>query len=194
MARIQIFNQTTKETGKIKLRFRLRDGRNVQLYHKSEIEADISDLAKFEADGTPKKRANYNRNLEKAIKERIAVMQTVYDNALKDGVSLTKESFEIEIDKILHPDAYMKEEDDPGARLLLKRFDKYISEGLFSDSRKAAYWVTFRILERFLIISNKESINYDEVDADFIMAFREFIINEWEFAIKKRNIQISTRM
>lgn len=186
MARIQIINRTKKTEGKITLRFRLRDGREVDLYHKSEIEADLSDLCKFEADGTPKKRANFNRNLHKSIIERIGILQAVYDSAVKEGRNLTNESFELDIDKNLHPEAYKEEEADPTARLLLKRFDKYINDGLFSDARKAAYWVTYRILERFLTISKREAITFDEVDADFIMNFREFIINEWEFAKKKK--------
>ena len=35
------------QTGNIRIRFRLRDGRNVDLYHKSEIHAELADLAKF---------------------------------------------------------------------------------------------------------------------------------------------------
>lgn len=186
MARIQIINRTKRTEGKITLRFRLRDGREVDLYHKSEIEADLSELCKFEADGTPKKRANFNRDLHKSIIERIGVMQDVYDLAVKEGRKLTNDNFEMEIDKCLHPEAYKGKEDDPSERLLLKRFDKYITDGLFSEGRKRGYWVTFRILERFLIISKRESITFDEVDADFIMNFREFIINEWEFAKKKK--------
>jgi hypothetical protein len=188
MARIQIINRTKRTEGKITLRFRLRDGREVDLYHKSEIEADLSDMCKFETDGTPKKRANFNRDLHKRIIERIGIMQAVYDMAVKEGRLFNNDTFELEIDKNLHPEAYKEEEEeaDPSARLLLKRFDKYITDGLFSDARKRAYWVTYRILERFLIISKRESITFDEVDADFIMNFREFIINEWEFAKKKK--------
>lgn len=85
MVRISIINRTTKKEGRINLRFRLRDGRNVDLYHKSEIEADLSDLSKFESDGTPKKRANFNRALESAIKDRMALMHSAYDEAVKAG-------------------------------------------------------------------------------------------------------------
>lgn len=186
MTRIQILNRSKKTEGKITLRFRLRDGREIDLYHKSEIEADLSDLCKFETDGTPKKRANFDRDLHKKISERISIMQTVYDEAVKNGRILTKESFESEIDKVLHPEAYTEEEADPSKKLLLNRFNKYINDGLFSDARKRAYWVTYRILERFLAISRRETISFGEVDADFIMSFRKFIINEWEYAKKKK--------
>lgn len=186
MARIQIINRTKKTEGKITLRFRLRDGREIDLYHKSEIEADLSDLSKFEADGTPKRRANYNRKLHAAITERISLMQSVYDEAVKEGRTLTNELFESDIDLHLHPEKYQHEEADLSKRLLLNRFKKYIEDGLFSETRKRAYWVTYRIMERFLIITKQEEINIDEVTPDFIMNFREFIINEWEFVKKKK--------
>lgn len=51
MKGLTLFRRTTKSEGMIKLRFRLKDGREVDLYHKSEIKADIKDLAKLEDDG-----------------------------------------------------------------------------------------------------------------------------------------------
>ncbi|MDE6236465.1 MAG: hypothetical protein K2M45_01195 [Muribaculaceae bacterium] len=190
MARIQLYNQTTKKSGKIKLRFRLTDGRSVQLYHKSKIEAEISELSKFEKDGSPKKRANYNRELCNIISERMSLMQEVYDKCVKYGMPLTREYYEEEVDRQLHPEKYITEEEDPTQKLLLNRFARYIESGLFSDARKAGYWVTYRILERFLIITKNEHINYDEVAPDFIMNLREFMIKEWEYAKKKKWVHL----
>lgn len=194
MARIQIINRTKKTEGKITLRFRLRDGREIDLYHKSEIEADLSDLSKFEADGTPKKRANFNRNLHMAIKERISLMQTVYDEAVKEGKTLTNELFESDIDLHLHPEKYQHEEADPSTRLLLYRFEKMVNGNELitkdgkpiSEGRKEHYKVFLRIMERYLIITKQEDITFDKVDKDFILSFRDFMINEYKFAEKKK--------
>ena len=46
-----LFRRTTKSEETIKLRFRLRNGHGVELYHKSEIKAEIKNLAKLEDDG-----------------------------------------------------------------------------------------------------------------------------------------------
>lgn len=46
-----LFRRTTKSEETIKLRLRLRNGYGVDLYHKSEIKAEIKNLAKFENDG-----------------------------------------------------------------------------------------------------------------------------------------------
>ena len=63
MERITLFVRTTKKDGPIKLRFRLRDGESVQLYHKSDIVAEQKDLDKFNLDGTIKGRVQiYNKD------------------------------------------------------------------------------------------------------------------------------------
>ncbi len=41
MRHFLLAHRTAKTKGSIKLRFRLRDGRNVQLFHKSDIDADL---------------------------------------------------------------------------------------------------------------------------------------------------------
>ncbi len=45
--RINNSKRKTKKEGSIRLRLRLPDGRGADLYHKSEIDADLKDLDKF---------------------------------------------------------------------------------------------------------------------------------------------------
>lgn len=60
MERITLYLRTQKTKG-IKLRFRLTDGREIQLFHKSEIIADLSDLSRFTDDCQLKPRTTvYN--------------------------------------------------------------------------------------------------------------------------------------
>ena len=179
--------RTKKKTGKIKLRFRLTEGRGFFLYHKSDIEAEISDLGKIEPDGTLKKQVKIlpPKQLLDAIQSEIRLMEDVFTSA--DPKPTTSEEFELMIDKRLHPENYKEGKKYPDApKDLLTRFAKYIDDGLFSEGRKRGYWVTYRILERFLIITDQKEIRIDEVGADFLMQFREFIIREWEFVKKKK--------
>lgn len=79
MERITLYIRTTKTSGSIKLRFRLTEGREIQLFHKSEIEADLSDLKKFNADGSLKPRVTiYNENLSAAVLKEIGAMREAY--------------------------------------------------------------------------------------------------------------------
>ena len=65
MERITYHLQSKKKKN-IKLVFRLRDGRDVQITHKSDIRADLADLEKLNPDGTVKGRISiYNTDLAK---------------------------------------------------------------------------------------------------------------------------------
>ena len=65
MKGLTIVKRTNKAEGTIRLRFRLRDGRGVDLYHKSEIDADLKDLDKFADNGELKPRVSvYNKKLK----------------------------------------------------------------------------------------------------------------------------------
>lgn len=57
MERIIILTRTTKKEGNIKLRFRLYDGRDFELFHKSQISVSLEDLKKFNIDGSWKYRS-----------------------------------------------------------------------------------------------------------------------------------------
>lgn len=186
MPRITIFTQTKKTDGSIKVRFRITDGRKIQLYHRSEIEATLSDLSKFEADGSPKKRANFNRKLHKELTDRITALSTVYEKCIGVGMPVNKDTFDEEVDRYLFPQKYQEEESERCDRGLLNRFGEYISGALIGDRRKRAYWVTYRTLERYLKINQLIGIGYEDVTPDFIMNLRDFIINEYQFASKKR--------
>lgn len=183
MARITIYNRTTKTKGSINIRFRLSDGRSVQLFHKSEITADLVELAKFEPDGTPKRRSNYNIELADAIRERINLMIDVYQEGYRNGLTFTNAIFDEEINKRLRPNDYQEGKDK---RRLLTRFQKYIEAGPFSVSRAKCYMVTANILERFLIINNIPDVSIDEVTPDFIRAFRDFMVDEWKYAANSK--------
>ena len=76
---ITLYYRTTKTSGKIKLRFRLIEGREVQLFHKSNIVADLADLKKFDIDGSLKPRVSiYNENRRVAIIREIEAMREAY--------------------------------------------------------------------------------------------------------------------
>ena len=156
MERITLYLRTTKTSGKIKLRFRLIEGREVQLFHKSQIDADLADLKKFEMDGSLKPRVSiYNEKLRSAITREIEAMREAY-NLLKDeGRVFDANDFEEMIDKILNPDKYniVKVEE---VETLLDRFNRYIdglkTYGTVSEGRAKIYRIVWDKLSRFLII------------------------------------------
>ncbi len=180
MHRITIFKRTTKKDGFIKLRFRLRDGRSVDLYHKSDIIADLKSLEKFTEEGKPKPKVSiYDKDLLAKITEVITAMNMAYREMKDKGMSMTGDNFEITIDKILHPDKVARAE----ARTLLARFDRFAKEGLrdglFGDACSRHYEVIRKELRRFLIINKIEDILPADFTADILMELAVFFRDEY---------------
>lgn len=177
--------RTTKKSGKIKIRFRVSDGREVQLFYKSEIEAEVSEVEKLNIDGTPKKRANYDRDLVRRIEERKLLINSVYEAMQSEGQEINAQRLSDAIERELHPEKF---EEEASSRELLKRFDKYIKEGLFGEGRRAGYRVTYGILYRFLQISENypTDIKAEEVTPSFLLDLRNFMAEEYIYPAKKK--------
>lgn len=192
MERITLYLRTTKTSGKIKLRFRLIEGRDVQLFHKSQIDADLADLKKFEMDGSLKPRVSiYNEKLRIAITREIEAMREAY-NLLKDeGRVFDANDFEERIDMILNPEKYsiVKVEE---VETLLDRFNRYIdglkTYGTVSEGRAKIYRIVWDKLSRFLIIFKKAKYTAEQFTPEDILAFREFVINEYKYVDKHKAI------
>ena len=81
MKGLTIVKRTSKQEGTIRLRFRLRDGRGVDLYHKSEIDAELKDLDKFTDTGELKPRVSVE------IAKKRDRLNTENGNAIKSGMA-----------------------------------------------------------------------------------------------------------
>lgn len=189
MEQIKIVNRTTKKQGTINLRFRLVDGRNVYLYHKSEIKASLEDLEKFNEDGTRKKGVSiYNRKLQQQIELELKAMRAGYAVMKSDGLDMTSETFEKMVAKQLNPEQSKRDEETP----LIKRLEIYISDsyknGIFGDSRLKHYKILLQELQRFLIINGMSQIAPSVFTAKDIMDFRLFLFDEYKYATKYKRI------
>lgn len=189
MERITIFTRTTKNSGFINLRFRLIDGREVQLYHKSKICANLEDLKKFNPDGTVKARVSiFNTDLHGEIVKEIELMSEAYALMKKKGVSMVTDNFEATIESLRKPEEKTVYVD----RSFMERFRNYVEagyrDGLFGLSRYKHDKGTILKLERFLKIKHKSSITYTEWDEALLMEFREFVRDEYLYVDKYKSI------
>ncbi|MCM1453570.1 MAG: hypothetical protein NC193_03430 [bacterium] len=189
MERITLYIRTTKTAGKIKLRFRLTEGRAVQLFHKSQIEADLADLKKFDIDGSLKPRVTiYNEELRISIIEEIDAIRTAYRELKTAGLSeIATDVFEERIDMILNPDKYNLAS-GKCAETLLSRFDRYVKElteyKTVSESRLVQYRTFKAKMTRFLTIFKKTSYLPKDFKPEDILGLREFLLNEYKFVEK----------
>lgn len=189
MSKINFILRTKQKKGEVNLRFRLTDGRDVYLYHKSNIVADIADLAKLNPDGTAKPRAIVNKKLVEAIKKEMEMMDEVYREMLKQGMVINGDVFERILNETANPVAKEREEE---GRLFLSRFKRYIEEsfrdGVIGEGRRKHYDVLANELGRFLFINDVERILIDEVTAERLLSFRDFLFTEHKYVKKHRSL------
>ena len=192
MKGLTIVKRTSKQEGTIRLRFRLRDGRGVDLYHKSEIDAELKDLDKFTDTGELKPRVSvYNKQLKLDIDTEIDAMETAYRQLceVKDKTRITAEDFEKTISDVLHPQKNVKALTE---MTLVDRFSKYIDDGLrdgnFGEGRQRHYKVSLGELTRFLTIQHRLKVTPSEFDADDLMDFRQFLFDEYKYVDKHKSL------
>lgn len=188
MLTIRIVNRTTKKSGIIRLRFRLVDGRNnPYLYHKSEIQADLKELSKFNDDGTVRPGTKvFNNELRKQIANEIDAMKRAYSSMKQEGYDLTSEVLEKMVFQELHPIQAERAKQNT----LLERLETYVStsyeNGLFGDSRLKHYKILLQELQRFLTINGKTMITPNDFTANDVMSFRLFLFDEYKHAANKK--------
>ena len=174
--------RTTKKEGTIRLRFRLTDGRRANLYHKSEIKADLNELSKLTKEGEPKPKISvYNKALVEKIRREREAMEKAYQEMQERGLELNGKVFEDIVNNILHP-ARVKVN---SMLFLLPRFKCFIEDGetngVFGKARKSHYNVVYGILERFLSIKHNQKIKTTDFTSDLLIELYRFISNEWEY-------------
>ena len=189
MERITLFIRTTKEDGDVKLRFRLIDGREVQLYHKTNIKASLKDLSRFTPEGTLRPRVTlYNQELYDTIQTEIDYMGRAYILMKRNESSMDSSVFESIIDSFKAPEDKTSLID----KSLMKRFTEYVEagyrDGIFGLSRYKHDKGTIGKLERFLEINRKRQCTYEEFDDAMLMEFRSFVQNEVKYVDKYPSI------
>lgn len=188
MATIQAFIRTsTKKADKITVRFRLRDGRGVQLFHKSDIEVnpEIWDADKQAIKArvvyAEKERADFN----KAITDRKNLILKAYSVA-ENKDNLTSKWLEGEIDKLLHPEKYKPIDEKPST--LFQYFDKFIKSApqrkdkvtgrLISYNNIQQYRATQKHLLAFAEIKRKKDFEFHQINQKFYADFIDYLQSE----------------
>lgn len=185
MEKITFHYTTPKKNGPVRVRYRLRDGRNIQLCHKSDIQADIADLDKFDADGNTKPRIQiYNQELAVSLKREYDIMIKAYALMNDKGLDKTTEVFEREIAAIKNPIVALRSDTPNIVTRFRENADKSFRAGIIGADRHKHLIVLSNKLERFNIIKGISGITAGEFGPDLLLEFREFITDEYLYVEK----------
>lgn len=185
MERITLYIRTSKTSGKIRLRFRLTEGRGIQLFYKSRIEANLSELSKFDIDGAVRPRVRiYNERLHSDINREISAMREGYRLLKEENkTGITSKSFAEKVNEILNPsiNRYVVNQSETLYDRYVRFMNSLIHYGIISESRQMTYKTVKDKLFRFLTIYNRINCEVSDFKPEDILSFRNFIINEYKY-------------
>ena len=187
MATVTAFIRANQKAEKANIRFRLRDGRNTQLFYKSnlEIKPSIWDSMKQEI----KARIVFDNSKRDLFNKDVANMKkTVLDvyNSIKDQENLTSDILENEIDKVLNPEKYGLIQKQ---QTFFESFTEFLTVRKLAESRIAAFKVIYRALQRYELYKHftgtkKFQLSFDTITATTLREFEKFLIDEHVFCVK----------
>jgi integrase len=165
MATVKAFIRTTTKKRDINVRFRYSDGRDIQLFHKSEIlvNPDAFDKkrecikAKIIFDAKKREKIDSLINCRKELIKRLCIGV--------DKSILTSEWLEDSIAKELHPERYAVKK-----QTFFDAFEECILKRNISDVRKKNFRVVIRMLRRYELYRK-------ENQSDFTLSFDTFDTN-----------------
>lgn len=179
MATIKAIVRTTKKSGTANVRFRVSDGRGVQLWHVSEIEVDVNlwDNAKERINTLKVCAPRYRKEIDGRVNDRKQLVADVYEEN-KDSITCSSDLEKI-IDGILNP--YVKTIEEMN---FFEIFELFLAKRDLSASEFKNYKSLERSLYRYECwvkrSSKKFQIVLSEVGKDMIEDFMDYCRNEYE--------------
>lgn len=186
MATVTAFIRVSKKNTSANVRFRLRDGRNVQLFHKSELIVKSEDWDNQKQ--TIKARVLYKDEerlkFNTSINDRKALLLKVYSEELnKEG--LTSDWLDTAVDKALYPEKYK-----PQIKLdtLFKFTEQFIADAptrkdkttgrLLTYNNIQQYRATEKHLKAFAAKLKKKDFKFEDINQLFYSGFVSYLQNE----------------
>jgi integrase len=184
MATVTAFIRTTKtdKNKSVNVRFRLRDGREFQLFHKSELSVllDKWDEKQQKIKARCIIDEQQRKDFDKAVSDRKNLIKDIY---LQKGQMLTSDILESEIDKVLHPEQYEQPQQS-----FFDAFNEFLTEHSLSEVRRNNYRVVLRALQRFEAFTKQTArgqknffLDINTINGDTLKQFEVFLTKEHEY-------------
>jgi integrase len=196
MATVTPFIRTLRKKNEdVNVRFRLYDGRKIQLFHKSEITVnpDYWDEKRHEIKAKTVLHIAIKNKFRNEVSARANLLLEIYAKVI-DKNAFSSNLLEIEIDKHLNPEKYniviLKD------KTFFEIFDNFILKHNVSEVRKRDFKVVKKTLERFEIfqqcdVNKKYEISFDNFTSDTLYRLDYFLKNEYKI-YKKYPVIYST--
>lgn len=193
MASVKAFIRTSaKKAETVKVRFRLSDGRNVQLFHKSEIEVEPDNfdvknqIIKAKVIYPKDKRIKF----DDGVADRKKLIREIYANT----PGLTSETLDLKIDQSLHPEKYNQVEQNK-PKTFFEVYDLFVASYRGTERMKQHYRSVKRILQRYELFKQKSiptfSFTFESINPELLRDIESFIHDEHTLFEKHPDIYIA---
>lgn len=190
MATVKAFIRTSaKNKGLTNVRFRLTDGRSVQLFHKSDFQVNTDD---WDSKGEKIKakvifNAKQRKTFDKGITDRKNLISDLYDEALEtiDKSNLTSAWLDDAIDKSLYPEKHVDEQ--PAQTTLLTHIADFIAKAPTRKKKKSTAFISPATIKSYVSNQNrliafakhkkKKDFEFSEINAKFYDDYVNFLTN-----------------
>lgn len=186
MATVTAFIRVSKKNTSANVRFRLRDGRNMQLFHKSEliVKSEDWDNQKQTIKARILHKAEERLKFNTAVNERKAIILKVY-NEQQEKEGLTSDWLDSAVDKALYPEKYKPQ---VAIDTLFKFTNQFIEEApnrkdkttgrLLTYNNIQQYRATEKHLKAFAIKIKKKDFKFEDIDQSFYDGFVAYLQSE----------------
>ena len=184
MFKVSLYKKVNARSGDVPLRFRLKDGKTVDLGYETGKMVPAKDMMAFSQDGTLQPGIiEYDAALLQEIERCKLAMSEVYMSLCQEGVALNEETFQSAVSAWLVKQETGETVDE---RLLVGRFRAYLEEehaaGRFSDKMYRESMTLMRKLDRYLIIRDCPNTTPRDFTAEQLVDFEKFCIDEYLYA------------
>lgn len=180
MATIKAFIRTTVKTDTANVRFRLTDGRDFQVFHKSTIVVNPEYWDEKGQCIKAKVVIPNKKKIDDSVSDRKRLISDIYE---KVGKTLTSDLLDTEIDKHLHPEKYIIAE--PAPDTVLEYIQYFISNAHLRKHKKTGiaintnnvkqYKNTQKHLIGFAKSIKKKDFKFSDINTDFYQKFVTYL-------------------
>ena len=194
MFKVTLYKSLNVRSGEMPLRFRLRDGKKVDLALETGKMVDAKEMMAFNTDGTVQAGVSeFNAALLKEIDRYKLAMSEVYVAMCQEGVEISDDSFKAAVEEWLQKQSSSV----PEEQTLVGRFRLYLEEelasGRFSKKMYRESMTLSRKLERYLVIRECAGLKPREFTAEQVVDFEKFCIDEYLYAANPKYADLYPR-
>ncbi len=186
MVRITLFKSLNVRSGDVPLKFRLKDGKDVDLLVNSGLMVEAHELMNFRLDGSRRSGASDNPVLKGEIDRYMNAIGLVYAEMSQESRSIDADTFQRMVDfklgKVQH--------DKDGKLSLLKEFRAFVEgeweSGAISRTKYRDAITLSNKLERYLKVREFEGILPLEFSPEMVVDFEKFCVDEYLYAVNPK--------